>query len=347
MSTKFHILYEFKSGPWGGGNQFLKALRNALLEKNVYTDSAENADVILFNSHHFGENLEQLKFLIELKQSKPNLRLMHRLDGPISLIRGGSRSIDNLIFQINSKLADGTIFQTNWSKEQSERIGLNTRHLNQIITNAPDTTIFSPATKKKSPNPIIKLINTSWAMNKRKGLDILHHLDDVLDFSRFEMTFVGNTKSQFKNIRTLPPQDSKTLSRTLRAHDIFIAPSINDPCSNSLCEALHSGLPALARNSGGHPELVRGGGIMFDDENDVIDKLEMLASSYNDYRANITTLKIENIADQYLDFACKLAQQHQHLEDLNINSIRRQTKIYAFRNRLRDAFLKRFKLNIG
>ena len=346
MTPKIHILYQFKLGPWGGGNQFLKALRLGLMKKDAYAERADDADVILFNSHHFGENLIDLEHLINLKISQADLRLMHRLDGPVSLIRGGSKSVDKLIFYINTKLADGTVFQTDWCRKKSAKIGLITTHISKNIINAPDENLFYQK-PKKTLNKKLKLINTAWTANKRKGLDILQYLDKALDFSRFEMTFVGNVNAKFQNIITLPPQDSTALAKTLRAHDIFIAPSINDPCSNALCEGLHSGLPSLARNSGGHPELMREGGVIFDGENDVLEKLEVLSSSYDTYRNQINMLTIHDIADQYLSFANDLIKQDQHFEDINIDMVRRKTKRYAFMNRLKDAFLRRAKSNYG
>ena len=38
---KLHFLFDFKEGPWGGGNQFLKALRNYFREKGIYSENAE------------------------------------------------------------------------------------------------------------------------------------------------------------------------------------------------------------------------------------------------------------------------------------------------------------------
>lgn len=344
LIPKIHILYEFKSGPWGGGNQFLKALRIALTQKGVYAETLDDSDVVLFNSHHFGDGLEQLKLLIELKKSRPDLRLMHRLDGPVSLIRGGSKSVDELIFHINARLADGTVFQTDWSRKKSAEMGLVTPHSYRIINNAPDKNLFYPKVKKRQLNKI-KLINSAWAANKRKGLDILHYLDRELDFERFEMTFVGNVKSAFQNIITLPPQNSESLAKMLRAHDIFIAPSINDPCSNALCEALHSGLPSLVRNSGGHPELLLDGGLTFEDKGDILDKLEELVHSYNGYRSNIRTQSINEIADQYLSFAAELMTQDPYYENINISYVRMRLKMYAFKDRVKNAIIRRMKWN--
>lgn len=49
---KIHIAYKFVEGPWGGGNQFLKALRKYFKKAGIYSDSPEDTAAILFNSHH-------------------------------------------------------------------------------------------------------------------------------------------------------------------------------------------------------------------------------------------------------------------------------------------------------
>ena len=49
---KIHILFKFIEGPYGGGNQFLKALRDYFNEIGIYSEKPEEADIILFNSHH-------------------------------------------------------------------------------------------------------------------------------------------------------------------------------------------------------------------------------------------------------------------------------------------------------
>lgn len=33
---RINILYKFTKTPWGGGNQFLKALRNELIKKKIF-----------------------------------------------------------------------------------------------------------------------------------------------------------------------------------------------------------------------------------------------------------------------------------------------------------------------
>ena len=46
---RLHILFEFKPHPWGGANQFLRALRGKLRQQDSYKDSPRDADALLVN----------------------------------------------------------------------------------------------------------------------------------------------------------------------------------------------------------------------------------------------------------------------------------------------------------
>lgn len=62
--------------------------------------------------------------------------------------------------------------------------------------------------------------------------------------------------------------------------DVFVLPSLNEGMSNAMLEALASGLPIIATDTGGSKELIREGvnGFMikFKDSNDIAEKLERL-----------------------------------------------------------------------
>ena len=49
QKIKVHILFDFVDCAWGGGNQFLKAVKDYLINNNSYVDSYSEADVILIN----------------------------------------------------------------------------------------------------------------------------------------------------------------------------------------------------------------------------------------------------------------------------------------------------------
>src|SRR3989339_667991 len=96
---KIHIVFKFKNGPWGGGNQFLKALCDEFKKNGIYEDDPAKADAILFNSHH------KLKEVLKLKFKYPQKKFIHRIDGPIFLIRGKDFTIDKAIFDFSKKIA--------------------------------------------------------------------------------------------------------------------------------------------------------------------------------------------------------------------------------------------------
>lgn len=120
------------------------------------------------------------------------------------------------------------------------------------------------------------------------------------------MTFVGNCPIDFKNIKWIKPVPSGELAKILKQHDIFITASQNDPSSNFLIEALSCGLPAVALNGGGHPELVKEGGELFNGKYDVVETIEKVAKNYNHYLSQLPKFSIEEVAKQYYEFAKRI-----------------------------------------
>lgn len=303
-SPSLCILYEFHSGPWGGGNQFLKALRDALAERHLLEPDPERADILVVNSHH------RLAEAARHKWRRPEKTVIHRIDGPVGLIRDRDHEVDRVLYRFNRAVASGTVFQSHWSRRANAASGLGGPRDETVIVNAPDPLLFHD--RERVPldrSRKLRLIATSWSPNPRKGFDVYQALDRTLDFSRFEMTFVGNSPVRFENIRSLDPLPSAGLADELRRHDIFVTGSRSDPCSNSLLEALHCGLPALALHDGGHPELVGNGGETFRNANDALAKLELIANDYERYRSSINLPSLNEVADRYVRFAQEVHTQ--------------------------------------
>ncbi|MDA3855187.1 MAG: glycosyltransferase [Candidatus Woesearchaeota archaeon] len=340
---KIHILFEFQQGAWGGGNQFLKALRDYFIERNVYEGDIDNADIILFNSH------QELETLIKIKLQFPEKLFVHRIDGPIFKIRDKDLVIDKMIYKINDDFADGTIFQSVWSQAENFKLGLDNNADSTIIINAPDPTLFYPVKNKKLGKKI-KIIITSWSANMNKGFEIYKWLDENLNFSKYEMSFVGNSPIKFKNIKLIGAMDSGKLGSLLRTKDIFITASRKDPCSNSLIEAMHSGLPSIAYNDGGHPEIVGSGGEIFDSKDQIPQLLEDIVRNYSKYSKNISLLNLNEVGDKYYKFLSKIHKKHK-LDPKQISNMKyyksilyikyflfisKMTKVLKLKNTLRN-----------
>ncbi len=141
----------------------------------------------------------------------------------------------------------------------------------------------------------------SWSDNRRKGADIFAWLDRELDWDRYEMTFVGRAPEAFERIRTVGLLGPEEVAESLRRHDVYVAASRDDPCSNALLEALACGLPAAFLESGGHPELVGAGGLPFTEEQELPDVLDRIVAQIEDFRTAISVPSIASVADRYLD----------------------------------------------
>lgn len=334
---KIHILYEFVDGPWGGANQFLKALRKKWRHLGIYAERPSDADVILF------ESFDSLQDVIEAKRDNPETAFIHRIDGPTSTIRGYGVSADRRVFSANESVADGTVFQSNWCKERNYEKGMAPTSFTTTVLNAPDPQKFNREGSSADVDEPIKIIGTSWSGNYRKGFDIYGHLDKHLDFNRYEFTFVGNSPITFENINYVEPVPPEEVASFLKTHDIYITASRNDPCSNSLIEALHCGLPAVARNDGGHPEIVGDAGELFSGTEDVVEKIDRVADNYREYRQHIDLPDIESVGNQYAAFAVKIHEviqsgeyEAKKFEEGEASKLKTKHKFLNQRNRIEN-----------
>ncbi|MBN1536367.1 MAG: glycosyltransferase family 4 protein, partial [Anaerolineales bacterium] len=282
---------------YGGGNQFLLALREEfqrlglIIENNRISVSTR---ACLFNSFNF--DFDQLR-----RERHMECRMIHRVDGPITVYRGRDEGIDRQIWRINHELADATIFQSEYSLREHLKMGLEFRNPS-VIMNTVDPKIFNTRGKVDfNRERKIRLISTSWSDNPKKGALIYQWLDNHLDWSRYEYRFCGRVNAQFKHIHITPPLPSAGVADVLRQHDIYITASRDDPCSNGLIEALACGLPALYLKSGGHPEIVRNAGLGFETPEEISELLDKLVAEYEERQKMIIIQSISDVARRYLN----------------------------------------------
>ena len=290
------VFHEFHEPPYGGGNQFLLALVRELQRRGLSIEIdrlSGHTPACLYNSFNFD-------FRRLCRFARDGVRMVHRVDGPIGAYRGFDDGTDRRIVQINA-LADATIVQSRFSLEEHRELGLELRDP-VVIHNSVDPAIFHPpAAREPIGDRPLRVIATSWSQNPRKGRDILAWLDEHLDFSAVELTFAGQAPASFGHIRTVSPLPSPQLADLLRAHDAYLAPSRDDPCSNALLEALACGLPAVYLRSGGHPELVGAGGVGFDAPEELPDVFGQLGVQLDELRAAIRVPPLGEVTDRYLE----------------------------------------------
>ena len=293
-SADVAVFHEFHSPPYGGGNQFLLALVGRMQAEGLAVEVnrvSAGTPACLYNSFNF--DFERLR-----RFARSDVRMVHRVDGPIGVYRGFDDGTDRRIARIN-ELADATVFQSRYSLDKHRELGFELSDP-VVIPNTVDPAIFHPPAERL-PSARLRVITTSWSANPRKGGEVLEWLDRNLDFETHEVTFAGNTDRGFEHVRVVPALASEPLADLLRMHDVFLAPSHDDPCSNALLEGLACGLPAAFRRSGGHPELVGEGGLGFDNATELPDVLARLRDELEERRAAIHVPPLQDVADRYLE----------------------------------------------
>ncbi len=290
------LFHQFAPPPSGGGHQFMRLLWSEFERRGLRVENntiSRTTRACLCNSFNF--DFERLRPL-----GRAGCRMVHRVDGPIGVYRGWDDGTDRRIWQINHELADATVFQSQYSLQKHLELGL-TFKAPCVIMNAADPRIFhSQRQIAFNRQRKIRLISISWSDNPNKGAATYKWMEDHLDWHRFEYSFVGRSQIQFERIRMLPPLSSEPLAELLRQHDIYVAASRHDPCSNALIEALACGLPALYLNSGGHPEIVGRAGLGFSSEVEIPVLLDQLVEEYLERQAQIVLPPLAQTVDRYL-----------------------------------------------
>lgn len=301
---KVHIFFTIIDSAWGGGNQFLKILRDQFRKNTMYAEHPETADCVIVNSY---QNL--LRALI-LAWRYPQKIFIHRL-GPVFSYHRRTywKIIDRLVVQFTNLVAHTVVFQSRWSLEQAYQFGFNKDKNCVIVGNAVDPTIFfsKPAVATERSDKI-KLVATSWSTNPNKGFEYYTFLDTHLDFNKFEFTFIGNCPVTFQHIKRLAAMPSVELANELRVHDIYISAVHNDAYSNGIVEALACGLPVVALDSGGNSEVVGEGGVLFSDTNDLLEKITIAVNRYAELHNKICIKSITEISARYLEVAEEVHQ---------------------------------------
>lgn len=300
---KIKIFYKSKEISWGGGHQFLKALKGEFENKGIYTDSVKESEVILFNGYQ--EVLQVfLSWIFDNKKKR-----VYRLGPIMSLHRKGLKwkLVDYVIVFCANLFADLVIFQSIWSYNQALKVCFRKNKKYKIIYNAVNSDIFyKKQDTERNPTKPFELVYTSWSANINKGFLFLSFLDENLDFNKYKMKFIGNSPFSFKNIKIISALDSKHLAEELRKSDIFVSPTKDDACSNAILEALASGLPVVALDSGANKELVGDAGMLFNTSDEIISAIDNVSINLSDYKSKIKTRTIKDACDEYVSIIQKV-----------------------------------------
>jgi glycosyltransferase involved in cell wall biosynthesis len=297
--AELSVFHDFAPAPAGGGNQTLRALLEELERRGVTVETGSASPqtrAVLFNSFNFDPR--RLEWFAG--RLPTGAKMVHRVGAVTSLYRGFDDGTDSLVAELNGRYADATIAISQATIEMYRSIGIDLVDP-RVIYNAVDPAIFHPNGRARfDRGRKMRIIAVSWSDNPRKGGPVFRWLESALDWRRYELTFVGNTREAFERARHLPPMTSAELAEVLREHDVFFTATQNDAYSNALVEALSCGLPAIYLESGGSGEAVKEAGFGFNRQEEIPGLLDRLRAEYEERQQLISLPTLEAIADDYL-----------------------------------------------
>ena len=135
----------------------------------------------------------------------------------------------------------------------------------KVITNGIDLRVFKPTVgdfrQKYGLEDKHIVLGVACAWDRRKGLDVFLDLHDRLDASKYSIVLVGTNDAVDKQ---LPPdivsvhrtENRRALAEIYTAADVFVNPTREENYPTVEMEALACGVPVLAFNTGGCPEII-------------------------------------------------------------------------------------------
>lgn len=231
-------------------------------------------------------------FMLWLAKKK-GCYIIHRLDEHFQENETGDRKKKHdLIIRIN-RLADVTVFQSEFVKNNVEPI-LKARKWT-VIRNGSDPSIFADRGGERK-----YVGHVTNSVGDKKRLDLLEQA--IVSYPDEMFLLVGNhAKShiEFKKYPNVILNDlvqKYELSQFYQKMKCLYFPSENDPCPNTAVEAILSGVPVCYNELGGTVELVKNCGLPLREFDTLLQRCDFFRKNC----ANRQDLYFDTVAEKYL-----------------------------------------------
>lgn len=324
-------------GPWGGGNLFVKNLKNYLESRgiNVILDLYDSdIDLIILTDPRkssYSSTYGHKDIMNYLNYINEKALVIHRFNECDE--RKDTKGVNQFMIEANV-CSDKNIFVSNWLEDIYKRCGLIDKE-NQIIMTGADKEIFNDIDFHSwDGKSKFKIVTHHWGANANKGIDAYKTLDLLLEnhnFKReFEFTFIGNLPKNIilKNTEVLKPMNNLEIASYLRNCHIYLTGSINEPAGMHHIEGALSGLPILYVESGGITEYCKNYGIQYTVDN-LEEKLAEIKNNYKKFKKSLLNYEFTGNAmnEKYLNLFNNLMDERSNL----LNS-RKQRPTFRLKN---------------
>lgn len=310
--------HEIKDGPWGGGNQFARALADRLVQRGhgvVFDLTDDDIDVIVMVDPRRSHPTVTIRppDILRYWRRWPTCAVVHRINECDE--RKGTRSM-NFRLRLANYVADHTVFIASWLKDLRVWRPADGKGCSVILNGADPAVFHADGQRPWSGAEPLRLVTHHWGGNSMKGFDVYDLLDRMMGEPewrrRLDFTYVGNLPSgyAFRHARHVAPLAGPALGDALRQAHSYVTASVNEPAGMHHIEGALCGLPLLYRRSGALPEYCQGFGEGFDGVEDFPAALQRMMAAYAGHRAAMPGYDrtAQRMADGYIDLFEQLAR---------------------------------------
>jgi len=263
---KVYINRTPRSGPWGGGNAFVRAFHTfapkhpgleLLEDKTMIIDPNV---VLLAGLENEGPTAISAEQAVMYKMYRPGCKLVLRVNENDA--RKGTNHVDDYLMKLFPHM-DGIVFVSNWLRDYFKEKGWTGTN-DTVIYNGVDTEVFKPGTKFNDGK--LHIAAHHWSDNPLKGADMYEKVDEFVgkNLNKYEFTYIGRHQCEFKHTKVIKPLSGKSLGEELGKHDVYVSASRFDPGPNHILEALACNLPTYVHSNGGGCVEFAGAGSTYD-----------------------------------------------------------------------------------
>ena len=176
---------------------------------------------------------------------------------------------------------------TEWIHEEFQKSLLGQARDSTKILNPLQSRFFENQEElTQSSNNMKVLIVAANLDDPTKGVwDVIYSLNRFLGNPNVEITMVGRHSNKLASIISeanfTGPLDSRSVMQRMREHDVLLTPSLFENAGTVVAEAASQGLPTIAREVGGMPEMTNYGqtGYLFNTNEELDEILGCLTNS--------------------------------------------------------------------
>ena len=251
--TRLHFAYRHVDRPWGGANNFIRALHASLESCGQFEftgDIGEDCDILFMNELGMGpangSRQWPLRAIRRLMRHRPRRLVVRAVNLNRHAFRMGIRN--RIVGRFKDRktlalldMADHVIFQSHYQRDVFRDAGYHGGR-NTVIHNGADPFFWNNS--PTPPSSPLRIVSTTASARETKRHDLIAQLSLIpgIEVHHAGLWPAGLNSANVTRHGLLTREQIAALFAT--SHCLF-HPAVKDPCPNSIFEALVGGLPVI------------------------------------------------------------------------------------------------------